>query len=82
MSQTYKGFTIPTYTDVADAPRAFQDLVDDIAAAPTELPAQDAGTVSRALQSNGTTAYWGSKTTVSTAQPSGGSDGDVWYVVP
>lgn len=28
MSESYRGLTIPTYTDVADAPSAFKDLID------------------------------------------------------
>ena len=28
MSQSYKGLTIPSYTDTADAPNAFQDFTD------------------------------------------------------
>lgn len=55
--------------------RAYADVVD----ARKTLPSQS-GQSGRFLTTNGTTARWAvvKGHTVSTASPSGGSDGDVW----
>ncbi len=35
MSQNYKGYTVPSYTDIADGPAAFKEFVDGM---PSGLP--------------------------------------------
>jgi len=79
MSQDYKGFTIPSYTDTADAVRAFMDLVDDIDAQPSEIPPQ-AGFTDAMLTTDGTQLRWGKRvyTSLAAPTPSDGRDGDVW----
>jgi hypothetical protein len=64
MTQEYKGFTIPSYTDSADAVAMMQSLVDDIdtslvtpLAAKADYPS--GGTAGQALIKSGTTTAWG-----------------------
>jgi hypothetical protein len=78
MPQDYKGYTIPSYTDTADAPRAFQDLVDDIEVN-SPLPPQS-GQANRALTTDGSNLRFGVRTFTSASEPSAldGIDGDIW----
>jgi hypothetical protein len=89
MSQSYKGYTVPSYTDVGDAPKAFQDFadsIDTVIADPTQPVGQ--ALAAKVDRTNGTVTTADATRPVvrnihlSTANPTPqqGMDGDVWIV--
>lgn len=89
MSQSYKGYTVPSYTDVGDATKAFQDFADSIDEALAD-PQQPVGQalatkvdkVNGAVTTADATRAVVRNIHLSTANPTPqqGIDGDVWIV--